>query len=227
MLGLGNSLTGGVVVEEAAWTVTDLGDLAHWFKYNTGLTLGTGDELATWDSNSSSETFTTASGKVFKNSGDLNFDTNNGRMDLDATWNPGTFSVYMVMRITAASVSNEEIMNAGNNNFFRFNNSTQARIRIGSAGNNNMALPGDEITQNTWFVIGLEWDGSTISLYQDTDYATPTTATDTDTFAGVAKIGLRSNPFDGQIREIVFVNDVLSVSDRGELMTHLISVRDI
>ena len=90
-----------------------------------------------------------------------------------------------------------------------------------------MNLPGDEITQNTWFVFGVEWDGSTIRLYQDTDYANPTTSSDSDTFAGLSKIGLRGNPFDGHIREVVLVDDVLSSSDRNNLMTHLISIRDI
>jgi len=226
MLGLGNSIiTGGV----SDWLVTDLSDLAHWFKYNTNLTLGTGDEVDTWDSNSSSETFTVGTGKVFKNSGDLDFTTgtSGGRMDLDATWDPGTFSVYIVMRIIAASVSNEEIMQSDSSNFIRFNNSTTARIRIGDTTNNDITLPGSELTQNTWFVFGIEWDASTIRLYQDTDYSTPTTASDSDTFAGLAKIGLRGNPFDGQIREVVLINDVLSSSDRENLMKHLISVRDI
>lgn len=227
MLGLGNGLTGGVVTEEAAWAVTDLGDLAYWFKYNTNLTLGSGDELATWDSDYGSETLTTAAGKVLKNSGDLNFDNNNGRMALDATWNPGTFSAYLVLRVTNATVSNEEIMNGGNTDFFRLSNSTTVRIKIGNSTSNNITLPGDEITQNTWFVFGIEWDGATISVFQDTDYASPGTATDTDTFAGLASLGLRGNPFDGQIREVVLIDDVLSVSDRAELMTHLISVRDI
>ena len=65
MLGLGNSITTGGGVSD--WLVTDLSDLAHWFKYNTNLTLGTGDEVDTWDSKSSSETFTVDIGKVFKN----------------------------------------------------------------------------------------------------------------------------------------------------------------
>ena len=150
MLGLGNGLTGGVVTEEAAWAVTDLGDLAYWFKYNTNLTLGSGDELAAWDSDYGSETLTTAAGKVLKNSGDLNFDNNNGRMALDATWNPGTFSAYLVLRVTNATVSNEEIMNGGNTDFFRLSNSTTVRIKIGNSTSNNITLPGDEITQNNF-----------------------------------------------------------------------------
>ena len=148
-------------------------------------------------------------------------------MTLDSTWTPGTFSAYLVLRVTAASVSNEEIMNSGNSNFIRFNNSTTARVKIGDTTTNDITLPGTAIAQNTWFVFGVEWDGSTIRVYQDTDYSTPTTASDSDTFAGIDDLGKRGSAFDGQIRELVLVNDVLSSSDRENLMTHLETIRDI
>jgi len=211
----------------SAWDVTKLADLAHWYKYNTGITLGTGDEVATWSDNYSDNHLSVEAGKVFKNDGDLDFDSNNGRMELRTTWNPGTFSAYLVLRIMAGTVSNEEIMNADNSNFIRFNSSTQARIKIGDTTSNNITLPGDEIISETWFVFGIEWDGSTIRLYQDSDFTNPTTASDSDTFAGILNIGLRGNAFDGEIREIVLINDALSSSDRSNLMTHLKSVRDL
>jgi len=211
----------------SAWDVTKLADLAHWYKYNTGITLGTGDEVATWSDNYSDNHLSVEAGKVFKNDGDLDFDSNNGRMELRTTWNPGTFSAYLVLRIMAGTVSNEEIMNADNSNFIRFNSSTQARIKIGDTTSNNITLPGDEIISETWFIFGIEWDGSTIRLYQDSDFTNPTTASDSDTFAGILNIGLRGNAFDGEIREIVLINDALSSSDRSNLMTHLKSVRDL
>jgi len=211
----------------SAWDPTKLADLAHWYKYNTGITLGTGDEVATWSDNYSDNHLSVEAGKVFKNDGDLDFDSNNGRMELRTTWNPGTFSAYLVLRIMAGTVSNEEIMNADNSNFIRFNSSTQARIKIGDTTSNNITLPGDEIISETWFIFGIEWDGSTIRLYQDSDFTNPTTASDSDTFAGILNIGLRGNAFDGEIREIVLINDVLSSSDRSNLMTHLKSVRDL
>jgi hypothetical protein len=226
MLGLGGSLsTGGYTDSE--FTPASVSGIAHWFKYNTNLTLGTGDELSTWGDNYGSETLTVAAGKVLKNSGDLNFDTNNGRMTLDATWDPGSFSVYIVARIMVSTVSNEEIMAVDNSNFFRLNNATQARVKIGSTASNDITLPGDSIVQNTWFVFGIEWDGTTISIYQDTSPTTPATAEDTDVFAGLNSLGLRGNPFDGQIRELVLVNNELSASDRANLFTHLNAVRDL
>lgn len=229
MLGLGNAITGGAASGETPWAVTDLSDLAHWFKYNTGITLSSGDDVETWGDSYGSETFTLDAGKVWKNNGDLDFiaGTSGGRMELDGTWDPGSFSAYLVLRLTVATAANEEIMNSGNNDFIRLNNSTTVRIKIGNVTSNNMALPGDEITQNTWFVLGIEWDGTTIKIYQDTDYANPTTATDTDTFAGIKNLGLRGNQWGGQMREVIFINDVLSDSDRENLMTHLKTIRDI
>ena len=226
---MSSSMSRTAIPEDTPWAVTDLSDLAHWYKYNTGITLGTGDEVATWADNHGSNNLTIAAGKVLKNSGDLDFTTGSagGRLTLGTTWNPGTFSAYVVLQVTAETVSNEEIMNAGNNDFIRFNNSTTARVRIGDGTSNNISLPGDEITSETWFIFGVEWDGSTIRLYQDSDYATPTTASDSDTFAGIDDLGKRGNAFDGQMREVVLVNDVLSSSDRENLMTHLKTIRDI
>ena len=51
----------------SAWDPTKLADLAHWYKYNTGITLGTGDEVATWSDNYSDNHLSVEAGKVFKN----------------------------------------------------------------------------------------------------------------------------------------------------------------
>ena len=224
-LGLGLGISKKDVVD-TEFTPASLPGINYWFKFNTNIAVSSGtDDVTTWDAEYGDERFTVDSGKVLKNNGDLNFDTNNGRMTLNALWNPGSFSFYFVGKITAGSVSNEEIFQSDTSNFFRLNSSTEARVRIGDNTNNNITLPGDAIG-GEFFVIGIEWDETTISIYQDTDYANPTTADDSDTFAGLEKIGKRGNPWDGHIREIVMVDDVLSGSDRNKLMTHLISVRD-
>lgn len=212
----------------AAWDVTKISGLFAWFKYNTGQTARTGDEMLRWGDEYGNEALTIDDGKVLINGGDVNFHTNNGRMKLESLWDPGSFSFYFVAKIsTEEDVSNEEIYHSDSSNFFRINNANQVRVRIGDTTNNDIALPGHELENNTYFVIGIEWDGSTISIYQDTDYATPTTATDNDTFAGISKIGKRGNSFEGHIREMVMIDDVLNTADRKLLMEHLIEVRDI
>jgi len=224
-LGLGLGISKKDVLD-TVFTPASLTGISYWFKFNTNIGLGTGDEVNTWDAKYGDERFTVDSGKVLKNNGDLNFDTNNGRMTLNSLWNPGTFSFYFVGKITNETISNEEIFQSDTSNFFRLNSATQVRVRIGDTTNNNITLPGTEIG-GEFFVIGIEWDGTKISIYQDSEYVNPAVATDTDTFAGIKTIGKRGNPFDGHIREIVMVDQPLSASDRNKLMTHLISVRDI
>mgnify|MGYP003149130961 CR=1 FL=1 len=224
MLGLGNSLiTGGVSSE---WTVASIPELGHWFRHRIGLEVSTGDELVTWGDDYGDLVWEIAAGKVLKNGGDVDFDTHNGRMQLadESVWNPGTFSVYVVARVRASSISNAELLALNSSNFFRISNSTTSRIQIGGSTASDITLPGDAIAQNIWFVFGIEWDGSTVRLYQDTDYSTPTTNPDSDTFAGLNSLGKRGSPFDGEMREIVMVNNVLSDVNRELLMTHLISI---
>ena len=91
----------------SAWDVTKLNDLFAWFKYNSNITLGVGDQVSTWASEYGSSVFRIDGGKVLKNSGDLNFDTNNGRMALGTAWDPGPFAVQLVCKITAEEISNE------------------------------------------------------------------------------------------------------------------------
>jgi|TARA_R110002020_G_scaffold279157_1_gene494942 hypothetical protein len=228
MLGISAGLSNvkSMKATSSAWDVTKISGLFAWFKYNENQTTAAGDQLTRWGDHYGSEALTVHAGKVLTNGGDLDFDTNNGRMILESVWQPGSFSFYFVARTGPGDISNDEVFQSNSSNFFRINNSTQVRIRIGDTTNNDITLPGDELIEETWFVIGVEWDGTTISVYQDSDYATPTTSDDSGEFAGIEKIGKRDNPFDGQIREIVMVNNELSDDDRDKLMTHLKEIRD-
>lgn len=211
----------------SAWDVTSIPDLAHWFKYNTNITLSTGVEVEKWSVEYGDETLTLDDGKVLVNeSGDLDFETDAGRMALNSNFTPSTFSFYFVGKITNATISNEEIFHSNSSNFFRINNSRQVRVRIGDATNNDISLPGGDLVSGEWFVLGIEFDGSRIRIYQDTDYVDPTYADDGDSFEGLQKVGRRGNPFDGEIREIILVSNVLSAANREKLIEHLITVKD-
>jgi len=227
MLGLSTGLV-YTMKAGSAWDVTSIGGLAHWFKRDTNITLSTGAEVSKWAAEYGNEALGLDDGKVLVNeSGDLDFKTNNGRMDLNSNFAPLTFSFYFVAKITAEEISNEEIFHSNSSNFFRVNRADAVRVRIGDTTNNDISLPGDDLTSGQWFVLGIEFDGSEIAIYQDTDYEDPGTALDSDSFGGLQKIGKRGNNFDGEIREIILVNNVLSVADREKLMEYLITVRDI
>ena len=217
----------------SAWSVSDISGLDHWFKYQTNFTLS-GSNVTDWGDNHGSNNFykVASSGNIPYNSGDVDFDANGGRMALDTLWDPGSFSFYFVFRInynasSNTTIFNEEIINSGNFNFIRLNNGGQVRIRIGDNGNNDINLT-NSFSLDTWHVLGVEWDGTTINLYQDSKYDSASgTNPDTDTFAGISHLGIRSNQFDGNIRELVFINQELSSSDRNNLMEHLIAVKDL
>ena len=147
-------------------------------------------------------------------------------MTFGSTWNPGSFAFYIVFKITAGSVSNEEIANSSSSNFVRLNNSSTVRIRIGDTVNNDISIT-NAFSVDTWHILGIEWNGSTINIYQDSKYDSPSgTADDSDEFAGLSAIGLRGNQFDGHIREMVLVDNELSTSDRNDLMSYLIDVKN-
>jgi len=226
MLGLSTGLV-YTMKAGSAWDVTSISGLAHWFKYNTNITLSTGVEVDKWSVEYGAETLTLDDGKVLVNeSGDLDFKTNSGRMALNSNFAPSTFSFYFVAKITAEEIANEEIFHSNSSNFFRVNRPDMVRVRIGDTTNNDISLPGNDLTTGEWFVLGVEFDGTRINIYQDTDFEDPGTAVDSDSFGGLQKIGKRGNNFDGEIREIILVNNVLSTADREKLMEYLITVRD-
>ena len=222
MLRLGNSLVSGSVSSEL--TVADISGLAHWYQYQTGITLDT-TNVDQWDDQVGSNHLSkSGSSNIPYNSGDIDFDTNGGKMSFASTFDPGSFSFYIVFKINV-SVSNEEIANSDSSNFFRLNNASQARIRIGDTTNNDIDLS-SSLAAGSFHAVGIEWDGTNIAIYNSAGSAIGT-ATDSDTFAGLSSIGLRGNQFDGHIREIILFNNELRAADRTIVFNRLNTIKSI
>ena len=143
-------------------------------------------------------------------------------MTFASTFDPGSFSFYIVFKING-TVSNEEIANSNSSNFFRLNNSSTARIRIGDTTNNDISLS-SSLSADTFHAVGIEWDGTNIAIYNSAGSAIGT-ATDSDTFAGLDSIGLRGNQFDGHIREIILFNNELTADDRTVVFNRLNTIK--
>ena len=220
MLGLGSSLVSGSVSSEL--TVADISGLAHWYQYQTGVTLDS-TNITQWnDQVGSNHLSKSGSSNIPYNNGDIDFDTNGGKMSFASTFDPGSFSFYIVFKING-TVSNEEIANSNSSNFFRLNNSSQARIRIGDTTNNDIDLS-SSLAAGSFHAVGIEWDGSIISIYNSAGSAIGT-AEDNDTFAGLSSIGLRGNQFDGHIREIILFNNQLRAADRTIVFNRLNTIK--
>tara|TARA_R100001086_G_scaffold64433_1_gene29960 strand:- start:4 stop:669 length:666 start_codon:yes stop_codon:yes gene_type:complete len=216
MLGLGNSLVSGSVSSEV--TVSDISGLAHWYQYQTGATLDS-TNITQWnDQVGSNHLSKSGSANIPYNNGDIDFDQNGGKMTFASTFDPGSFSFYIVFKING-TVANEEIANSNSSNFFRLNNASTIRIRIGDTTNNDISLS-SSLSADTFHAVGIEWDGTNIAIYNSAGSAIGT-ATDSDTFAGLSSIGLRGNQFDGHIREIILFNNELTAADRTVVFNRL------
>ena len=222
MLGLGNSLVSGSVTSEL--TVADISGLAHWYQYQTRATLDS-TNITQWHAQDGSNHLSkSGSSNIPYNGGDIDFDTNGGKMSFATTFDPGSFSFYIVFKINV-SVSNEEIANSDSSNFFRLNNASQARIRIGDTTNNDIDLS-SSLAAGSFHAVGIEWDGTNIAIYNSAGSAIGT-AEDNDTFAGLSSIGLRGNQFDGHIREIILFNNELRAADRTIVFNRLNTIKSI
>ena len=220
MLGLGNSLVSGSVTSEL--TVADISGLAHWYQYQTGITLDS-TNITQWnDQVGSNHLSKSGSANIPYNNGDIDFDQNGGKMTFASTFDPGSFSFYIVFKING-TVNNEEIANSNSSNFFRLNNTSTIRIRIGDTTNNDISLS-SSLAADTFHAVGIEWDGTNIAIYNSAGSAIGT-ATDSDTFAGLDSIGLRGNQFDGHIREIILFNNELTADDRTVVFNRLNTIK--
>tara|TARA_R110000822_G_scaffold2241_7_gene10796 strand:- start:691 stop:1383 length:693 start_codon:yes stop_codon:yes gene_type:complete len=222
---LGNRLSlGSRGVKGTTFTPANIANGYAWYQYDTGITIDGSNKVLSWDSQivSGNQLTSTSGNQPTYSSGDIIF--GNNFMDF-TTWQPGSFSAYFVCKVTAGSISNEELLSFNSFNFMRIQNPTELRVRIGDSTNNNITFT-NSLSVNTWMILGVEWLGSgdgTINIYQDTHYSTPSgSATDTGTLSGFDNLGARTSiPFDGDMREIIFINNELSSSDRNNLMTYL------
>jgi len=229
IIGIGNTISKSSI-SLAEWTPADISGGHSWYKHDEGITIDGSSKVLTWDSQiGSGNQMTSESGtRPLYSAGTITF----GGLKLDfPLWSPGSFSAYFVCKVTAGSIINEEIINYNSQNFIRIQNEDTFRVRIGSAGNNDISVT-NTLSTDTWMILGVEWLGETdgtINVYQDTKYDTPSgTANDTDTLVGFggtgasSGLGLRGSVnFGGDMKEIVFIDNELTTSDRNSLMTYL------
>ena len=229
MLGISNIISPG----KDLFSPRSVEKAVHWYRYGSGNEDGftlEGGNVDTWhDQIGSNDLSKSGSSNIPFNDGDIDLDTNGGKLALDATFdgNSNAFSIYLVAKLTTESISNEEICNSNTSNFMRLNDADTIRVRIGDTTNNDIDID-TALEVGAWFVLGVEFTGSTINIYQDAKYNTPSgTASDSDTFDGIASFGIRGNQFDGEIREIVLVDAALDDKDRNRLMEYLIKIKNI
>jgi len=219
MLGLGNTITGGVVTEEAVWAPSDISSLIHWYKYDTGITQDGDGDITTWADQEGSNNLT-ASGDTDDSpqydSGAVKFVESGDDLEWGSALSLGTFSFYF--RYESSDVAVDWIIKGGSTDWIKIHDSTDFRIKIGAR--RDYALSG--ISTDTKVNLGVDRasDG-TIGVFVDNSAMTADSSDNiaTSTTFDITKVG--SPLITVKMYEILVFNDVLSSGDKTLLNTYL------
>ena len=215
MLGLGNSLTGGIVTEEA-WAPSNISSLIHWYKYDTGITQDGGGDITAWADQEGSNNLESSADHPEYDSGAVKFAESADTLDWNSALSLGTFSFYM--RFESSDVTADWIVKGGTIDWIKIHDSTDIRIKIGSR--RDFALSGMSADTKVNLGVDRASDG-TIGVFVDNS-AMVADASDniaTSTTFDITKVG--SPLVTIKIYEILVFNDVLSSEDKGLLNTYL------
>jgi len=220
MLGLGNTITGGAVTEEAAWAPSDISSLIHWYKYDTGITQDGDGDITAWADREGSNNLT-ASGDTADSpqydSGAVKFVESGDDLDWDTPLSLGTLSFYM--RFESDDVAVDWIVKGGSTDWIKIQDNTDFRLKMSNT-RRDWALSG--ISTDTKVNLGVERaSNGDIGVFVDNSALSPDGSYNiaTSSTFDITKIG---SPLETvKMYEVLVFNDVLSSEDRGLLNTYL------
>jgi len=216
MLGLGNSLTGGIVTEEA-WAPSNISSLIHWYKYDTGITQDGGGDITAWADQEGSNNLESSADHPEYDSGAVKFAESADTLDWNSALSLGTFSFYM--RFESDDVSVDWIVKGGSTNWIRVVDNTDFRLKM-SNSRRDWVLSG--ISTDTKVNLGIERASSgEIGVFVDNSALSPDGSSNigTSNTFDIEKVG---SPLETvKMYEILVFNDVLSSEDKGLLNTYL------
>ena len=156
-------------------------------------------------------------------------------MDLSSTVSISADQDFtIVTQVLFEDLTQKAIYGSDSSNFFRINDATGFRCKIGGAGNNNFIEASDTIAVDKWFtVIFSRENGATgdLRLYVNgqgyVDKAWGSTAlTDADAFT-ISNIGSAAddtNQLEGVLRNVLVYKKALSATERQDLYIYLDSL---
>ena len=238
-LGLGLSINNRI---DAAWTPAKLGtNLKMWLRKDTEI-FEADDDLAEdtdnitkWGDQSGNGNHMLASSNYFDydsaTGGVESLDSTNSRMYLatDGSKNltfSGQFALYMRCSLSTISTGGNDLFvydsDATGEDFFRAQSTTEIRAKI----NNSTKIGFTQGTQSldTFYNFGFERDGSNVvTAYRDGSSLTKITTSgyETGAVSGDFVLDAIGGLFDGIIKEVVWVDRVLTADERTKLDTYL------
>ena len=229
MLGLGNTIIGGSVLEGFT-TPADLPGIAHWWKHNTGLQKSggafpsDGEQVVLWEDQIGSENFTGTSNlpAYVAATGTLNFNgaskilTIASGTSADITLD-GDFAVYTRIKFGATPSTSDIFFKDDDsaNNFFRANSATVMRAKI-TSGAMNWTVP--TMGTSSFYNIGIERVGTDTRVYLDgTESSTGAVSSSNDWLIDTLK-GANGDELSSLI---IVKGSALSTANRAALETYL------
>tara|TARA_R110000744_G_scaffold170823_1_gene289077 strand:- start:5 stop:715 length:711 start_codon:yes stop_codon:yes gene_type:complete len=235
MLGLGNSVSAGQY--PGGWSPTSLGSkLAHWYKFNTGITKVTASsvdgQVSQWaDQHGSNNLTPTADDNKdvmpkLHDDGTVFFNATGDSLEFGSDLSFGKFSIYMKVNWKEDSTiaTTEDLFeHASSGDFIKLAGPTAARIKISSRHDFTI----NEMVEGTPFVLGYERNGDgDMMVYKDNVAGS---AADGDslnvaisTTIDLDRLGKPTN--DSYWYEIVICDDIITSDERNELFTYLSNV---
>ena len=244
MLGLGNTIIGGAVLEGAAWDPSNLGStLIAWYKNNTGLTNasgtdGTADNRLQWSDQSGNNNHIiqdTNSSKPDIVSGALDFEVDDtdhmeftNALDFGGT-NP--FTIFFVVN-RESYTGQHGLLGSSVTEFVGFSaEDDKVKVRSGGTGGDNITITFAtsglwELSTDFIFTLTKADDGNLLVYKDGTFQAESGGGTSVNNGAGfdIAYVGIKQPDtanFDGLMKEILLCDTVVSDSARSDAITYL------
>ena len=235
MLGLGNTITGGAVLEEDAWTPDNISSLIHWYKNDTGITTDASDDVTIWadqkGSNNLTSSGTGAHSPIWDDTNKaVHFNASGDIMTFGSALDLGKFSIYV--RCEMSGFDGDYLFEETANEFWKIHSASAIRVKIAGGARHDISS-GVSLSINTKYNFGLEReDTGGVGNTDDQLYAFidgnnkafdsgDGTQVITDLFE-ISRIGKPAT--DVKFYEIIICDDALSSSDRTELQTYLASI---
>ena len=229
MIGLGLGIGG----YPGGWTPADISGLVGWYRFNTGLQKSggafpsDGDAITQWDDASGQGNNATKSSNLSNYDATLKAPEFSGSSDsLEIPQlTLEEFSVYVRIRFTDSTITSGDVLINDDdtaNNFWRIQNLSTIRIKVGGSSQVNYTLHSStNLVADTYYVMGLErqTDGEVFSYLDGTANGSSQTIAFGDSPSRDFLIDNIKGGNNAIVSEVVIVSKSLSDSDRAELTT--------
>lgn len=230
MLGLGNSIVGGAILEEPeVFTPEGLSSAIHFWRADVGVEESDesfpedGEQVTKWRDQVGSEHATASSDYPTYNTSEtaLEFDGASKQLVLpsgDVSLS-GDFSIWVRVKFDSITNDDKFLIDSSNASmFWRITNTTTSRLKVaaGGTGNNDFTLPAT-LSTGVDYNIAIQRSSGSVRLYLDGVESTTGALTETNTITFDRIKGALSDKF----KALLVCNGALSTTERSNMNTWL------